>query len=276
MLLNFSSSIELLSIVNDYHLTYANMPPHNKTATEVPYRQIRAAYNPDTITVYQAYKAEIADPAVAEQKLHASPLFKPSRMTWIKPSWAWMLYRAGYSYKDCGQERILALHMKHEHFIELLEHGALAHDKLDASVDTSTPSVARGPDSTKQLISENANITKPQKQDEGEVQTENPGQQGEVVEKPQVRVQWDPERTVRLEKLPYRSIQIGIPAAMSPKWTESMIVSIEDVTEKARELKRLLDENEDITVEELVGRGLLPVEKVFDVPEHVQRLLDMD
>jgi hypothetical protein len=58
---------------------------------EVPYRQIRALYDEETITVYQAYSAEIAIPAVAEQKLSASPAFKYGRMTWIKPSWCWMM-----------------------------------------------------------------------------------------------------------------------------------------------------------------------------------------
>src|SRR5881628_3004655 len=76
--------------------------------------QIRACYDEETITVYQAYNSEIATAAVHQQKLHASPQFRLSRMTWIKPSWCWMMYRAGYSYKDKNQERILALKMKQE------------------------------------------------------------------------------------------------------------------------------------------------------------------
>jgi hypothetical protein len=48
-----------------------------------------------------------------------------------------------------------------------------------------------------------------------------------------VRVQWDPERGPKLEVLPYRSIQIGIGEALSQKWVEEWIESIEDVTEKA-------------------------------------------
>ena len=87
-------------------------------------RQIRANFDEETITVYQAYNSEIASSAVQHQKLSASPQFKLGRMTWIKPSWCWMMYRAGYSYKDRNQERILALKMKHDHFIELLEKSA--------------------------------------------------------------------------------------------------------------------------------------------------------
>ncbi|KAG5643309.1 hypothetical protein DXG03_001193 [Asterophora parasitica] len=90
------------------------------TGPQIPYRQIRALFDDDTITVYQAYSAEIASAAVREQKLSASPAFKLTRMTWIKPSWCWMMYRSGYSFKDERQERILALKMKHEHFHQLL------------------------------------------------------------------------------------------------------------------------------------------------------------
>lgn len=60
--------------------------------TGVPYKQIRALYDEDTITVYQAYSASIAIPAVKEQCLSASPDFQVgTRMTWIKPSWCWMM-----------------------------------------------------------------------------------------------------------------------------------------------------------------------------------------
>jgi len=63
--------------------------------TSVPSRQIRAVYDEETITVYQAYSSAIALAAVTEQRLSASPEFSGSRMTWIKPSWCWMMYRYG-------------------------------------------------------------------------------------------------------------------------------------------------------------------------------------
>jgi hypothetical protein len=85
-----------------------------------PYREIRAQYDEDTITVYQAYSASIAKAAVQEQKLSASPDFSLQRMTWIKPSWAWMMYRSGYATKDSRQSHILALKMTHKNFQELL------------------------------------------------------------------------------------------------------------------------------------------------------------
>ncbi|KAK4465852.1 hypothetical protein QBC42DRAFT_260543 [Cladorrhinum samala] len=200
------------------------------TPPKTPQRQIRALHGSETITVYQAYSSAIASAAVAAQCLSASPSFSTTRMTWIKPSWAWMLYRSGYSYKDPRQERILALRMKHADFIYLLEQGIL-------------DSHAKG--GTKR------------KGDE-------------------VRIQWDPERNVRLDKVDYRSVQIGIPAGLSERWAKEMIVEIEDVTEMARELKRVLDARPDVTAEELVELGLVPVEEVFDIPESVREKLRMD
>lgn len=86
-----------------------------------PYRQIRAQYTRSTITVYQAYSASIAVAAVSTQSLAASPDFSLSRMTWIKPSWNWMMYRSWYGLKDLRQARILAITMGRAEFEGLLE-----------------------------------------------------------------------------------------------------------------------------------------------------------
>jgi hypothetical protein len=72
----------------------------------VPRRQIRGQFTEQTITVYQAYPAEIAGPAVAAGRFVAP--FKRERMTWIKPSFLWMMYRCGWASKP-GQERVLAV-----------------------------------------------------------------------------------------------------------------------------------------------------------------------
>ncbi|MFJ8964097.1 DUF4291 domain-containing protein [Lentzea sp. NPDC102401] len=69
-------------------------------------REIRADYDDQSIVVYQAYSPAIADPAVAAQRF--VPPFKAERMTWIKPSFLWMMYRCGYARKE-GQERVLAV-----------------------------------------------------------------------------------------------------------------------------------------------------------------------
>ncbi|KFA72586.1 hypothetical protein S40288_10102 [Stachybotrys chartarum IBT 40288] len=201
------------------------------TQLTVPYREIRALHDDNTITVYQAYNTSIAEAAVASQRLNASPDFKLTRMTWIKPSWAWIMYRSGYSFKDPGQARILALKMRHQHFISLLEQGVLSSQAAKDSKD--------GPAAC-------------------------------------VRIQWDPERTPRLGVLPYRSIQVGIPAALSATWVGEWIEEIQDVTEVARSLKKALDEDPNVTTEELVQRGLVPPEKPFPVSQNLRERLGMD
>ncbi len=143
------------------------------------------------------------------------------------------MYRAGYSYKDARQARILALRMKHAHFINLLERGVL-----------STHGVASPEEQARDKSGE-------------------------------VRVQWDPERTPALEKLAHRSIQIGIPGSISEQWVNEWIVSIEDVTDRARVLKAALDEDASVSTEKLVEKGLVPVERPFAVPDSIVSKLEM-
>ncbi|KAG6827965.1 hypothetical protein H0H92_009826 [Tricholoma furcatifolium] len=205
-------------------------------AALIPQRQIRALYDSDTVTVYQAYSSEIAIPAVETQNLAASPAFKFTRMTWVKPSWCWMMYRAGYSFKDPNQSRILAIKMKHEHFKELLSQASVTSHGHLTDEEKARP----------------------------------------------VRVQWDPERSPSLGVLPYRSIQIGISGALSRKWVEEWIAGIEDVTDMARGLRDAVEskgkegKGVEWTVEELVERGLVPREKVYEVGEELRRTLKMD
>lgn len=71
-----------------------------------PLREIRADYDRDTIVVYQAYSPAIAGPALAAQKFVAP--FSLNRMTWIKPSFLWMMERSGWGRKP-GQEVTLAV-----------------------------------------------------------------------------------------------------------------------------------------------------------------------
>ncbi|MEI8634955.1 DUF4291 family protein [Vibrio sp. PP-XX7] len=91
-----------------------------------PIRQIRAVYNDQTIRVYQAYNNAIANAAL-EHGTFKSPPFKMERMTWIKPSFLWMMYRAGWGTKDDGQNRILAIDISREGFEWALEHSLLSH-----------------------------------------------------------------------------------------------------------------------------------------------------
>lgn len=94
------------------------------TPEPVPGRQVRALFTEHTITVYQAYPAEIAEPALAAATF-VSP-FKVGRMTWIKPSFLWMMYRSGWATK-AGQEKVLAIEVTREGFEWALAHSCLSH-----------------------------------------------------------------------------------------------------------------------------------------------------
>ncbi|KAL8692375.1 MAG: hypothetical protein Q9218_002594 [Villophora microphyllina] len=92
-----------------------------------------------------------------------------------------------------------------------------------------------------------------------------------------VRVQWDPERSVDMKVLPYRSIQIGISGEVAREWVD-WIERIEDVTDVARRLKRAVDEGDldGIGEEEPVRRGLAREERVYEVDEELRKILEMD
>lgn len=68
------------------------------------YKEIRAVYNEKTIRVYQAFNAQIADEAIAKGTFGSH--FSMNRMSWIKPSFLWMMYRCGWCEKE-NQEQTL-------------------------------------------------------------------------------------------------------------------------------------------------------------------------
>ncbi|KAF2103665.1 hypothetical protein NA57DRAFT_50537 [Rhizodiscina lignyota] len=215
-----------------------------KSAAPTPYRQIRALHDEARITVYQAYSESIATAAVREQKLDASSDFSLGRMTWIKPSWNWMMYRSGFSFKDKRQSRILAIKMKPENFIKLLRK-ARVNEHHEPGTGGKEKAGLQG----------------------GEAKNDNAKNESTVV------VQWDPERSNRIGKLEHRSIQIGISRHDCEEWVKERIAEIEDVTELARKHKEIVDAG--MTNEEIEALGLLPVERPFNLPEDVARILRM-
>ncbi len=86
-------------------------------------RRIRAVHTTSTITVYQAYSPEIGLPAVREGRFPTA--WKRDRMTWIKPSFLWMMYRCGWGAK-AGQETVLAVEITRDGFEWALRHACLS------------------------------------------------------------------------------------------------------------------------------------------------------
>lgn len=163
----------------------------------VPLRQVRAVYDESTITVYQAFSPAIADAAVAAGRF--VPPFKFDRMTWIKPSLLWMMYRSGWATKP-GQERILAIRMTRAGFESALSQACLSHYD---------PTVYPNHDTWRR-----------------------------AKEHSPVRVQWDPERDPNLNPLPWRTIQIGLGGATVREYADHWITHINDITQRLREGRR--------------------------------------
>lgn len=86
--------------------------------------EIRADYNQDTIVVYQAYGSDIAKPALEQQQF--VPPFLFTRMTWIKPSFLWMMERSGYAGK-AGQEHVLSIRLRRTAWEYVLSQAVLTH-----------------------------------------------------------------------------------------------------------------------------------------------------
>lgn len=91
---------------------------------------IYAHYNDKTIRVYQAFANPIADSALANQRF-VEPAFKMTRMSWIKPSFLWMMYRCGWASK-AGQERVLAIDIRREGFDWAVRHACLSRAQGEA------------------------------------------------------------------------------------------------------------------------------------------------
>ncbi len=162
-------------------------------------REIRANFDRETIVVYQAYSPAIAIPALEHQRFVAP--FSFQRMTWIKPSFLWMMHRSNWAHKS-GQERILAVRIKRSSW----EHA------LSLAVLTSFySSVFQSAEEWRKQFS-----------------------------KSKVHIQWDPERSLRGAALPYRSIQIGLSRHIIEEYVQEWIVDIEDLTGKVAKMYDLL------------------------------------
>ncbi|URA03073.1 DUF4291 domain-containing protein [Escherichia fergusonii] len=163
------------------------------------YFEIRADYNQHTITVYQAYNDAIADVAVRDGRFGAP--FSFNRMTWIKPSFMWMMERSNWGLKK-DQQRILAIRIKRTFFDTLLEQAVLA-----------TPEAHVYP---------------------------HAGVWETLFAQANVYVQWDPERSINGKKLEHRSLQLGISRNLISQFNEDAIVAIDDLTPLVRKCHNLL------------------------------------
>lgn len=169
-------------------------------------KEIRAIYNDETIRVYQAYNKNIAAEAV--EKGTFGKHFKLERMTWVKPSFLWMMYRCGWGTKE-NQEHILAIDIKREAFDFIVQNAVLSTYKSSMGISFS--------------------------------------EWQELIRSSDIRCQWDPERDIWGRPLEYRSIQLGLRGDAVKKYVNEWIVSIADITDYVRSLDEKRQQGEDIT-----------------------------
>ena len=161
--------------------------------------QIRADYDAQNITIYQAYGAAIARPALEAQTFVAP--FSRTRMTWIKPSFLWLMERSNWGQK-AGQEQILAVVITRAGWDEALSMGVLTSYEKSVHPD---PQAWR-----------------------------------EAFERALVHVQWDPERTLRGADVGVNSIQVGLSRQVIARYADDWIIEIRDMTPLVRKIHGLM------------------------------------
>ncbi|TCI95128.1 DUF4291 domain-containing protein [Tenacibaculum sp. M341] len=164
-------------------------------------QEIRADFDSKTITVYQAYNKKIALPAIKNNRFEAP--FSFTRMTWIKPSYLWLMERSNWGTKS-NQEYILGIKIKRDCWEKALAMGVLTD-----------------PDKT---------VYKSGLEWE------------EKFKQAKVHIQWDPERSLKGGKLQNRTIQVGISRFLIEEYNNDWIEEIVDVTPLTKKINQLLKE----------------------------------
>ena len=157
-------------------------------------RHLLAQYDDDSILVYQAYRPAIAAYAVKHQRFGGE--FSFNRMSWIKPNFLWMMFRAGWATKE-GQERILAVSIRRTFFERVLERAvasSLAASGYSAEADWKR-----------------------------------------AIETSDVRLQWDPDHDPFGQPVARRAVQLGLRGETLAEYGTTAIIGIEDITGFVRE-----------------------------------------
>lgn len=174
-------------------------------------------------------------PAIADAALKngsfVSP-FKRERMTWIKPSFLWMAYRSGWATKE-DQERVLAIEITRDGFEWALANACLSHYESDTY--------------------------------------ESHDEWAKVKASSPVRIQWDPERDLKLQPLDHRAIQIGLGGAAVDHYVDDWTVAITETTELTQRVHQHVRRGELAE-----ASALLPAETPYPIPPWVAARIGAD
>ncbi|HTM64948.1 MAG TPA: DUF4291 domain-containing protein [Flavipsychrobacter sp.] len=165
---------------------------------------IIAQFDAESIVVYQAFKDSIAKYAVEHQKFGGFD-YDFNRMTWLKPSFLWMMYYSGWAKKQ-NQENVLAIKMKREGFDRVLEEAVMS--------------------------SFQANIYSTRKEWE------------EKLKNSDVQIQWEHYYDLFGAKTDRYAAKIGIKGALQSMYNDEWIIEIQNVTPYVNTQQGLLETNE--------------------------------
>ena len=158
-------------------------------------KQIIGQSENNNIIVYQAYNPRISSYAVEHQRFGGSD-YSFNRMSWIKPNFLWMMYRAGWATKE-QQQCILAITISLTNFKNILSQATISSFD-DTLFDTR--------ESWKNALAET-----------------------------EVRLQWDPDHDPHGNKQERKAIQLGMKGDILKKFGTEWIIKIEDITPFVRE-----------------------------------------
>jgi hypothetical protein len=194
-------------------------------SSSIKTHEIRADYDEKSIVVYQAYSEAIALPAIQHNRF--VPPFSMNRMTWIKPSFLWMMERSNWGLK-AGQEMVLAIRITRQGWEEALSQAALTtyDNHVYRDYNEWNERLANAP----------------------------------------VRIQWDPERTLRGKSMEIRSIQVGLSRHIVERYVQEWTIEIKDMTPIVRKIYGLLQQGQESKAKEF-----LPRERVYPLTEVLAR-----
>ena len=168
------------------------------------------------IIVYQAFNQHIAKYALENQKFGGSN-YGFGRMSWIKPGFLWMMYRAGWASKE-NQQHILAITISLENFKKILSQATIS--------------------SFDDKIFETHQIWKVE------------------LSQTEVRLQWDPDHDPFGNKQSRKAIQLGLKGTILRQFATEWIIKIEDITDFCKnEYQKVITKNIDdlnIPFEEII------------------------
>lgn len=154
-------------------------------------KQIIGQVDEENIIVYQAFNSNIANYAIENQKFGGEH-YSFTRMSWIKPGFLWMMYRAGWASKE-HQQKILAITLPLTHFKTILN---------NATISSYTNEIYSTHEEWKNEL-----------------------------KKTEVRLQWDPDHDPFGNKQERKAIQLGMKGDILKLFCTEWITKIEDITD---------------------------------------------